>query len=148
MGDILLTTPVLRSLKTKFPDSEIHFVTKKKYKQIIQNNIYVDNIIFLEGSFFEMVSKLRKQNYDFVVDLHKNAKTLFIKLLLYKNRYGAKIFTYKKNNLQKFLLINFGFNGMPTSHIVDKYLNPLKRIGVKKDNKGLDFFISSNCVIT
>ena len=141
MGDILLTTPVLRSLKTKFPDSEIHFVTKKKYKQIIKNNIYVDNIIFLEGSFFEMVSKLRKQNYDFVVDLHKNAKTLFIKLLLYEDC-GAKIFTYKKNNLQKFLLINFGFNGMPTSHIVDKYLNPLKRIGVKKDNKGLDFFIS------
>ena len=62
MGDILLTTPVLRSLKTKFPDSEIHFVTKKKHKHIIQNNIYVDSIISLEGSFFEMAAKLKKQN--------------------------------------------------------------------------------------
>lgn len=153
IGDIILTTPVIRCLKTQVPNAEVHFATKKSYKTLVENNPYIDRYYLLDHSDNELIKELKKEKYDYVIDLHHNIRTLKIKWAL-----GAKSFSFDKLNWQKWLLVNFTFpkfskeyfkfiddkgkiNKMPSIHIVDRYLKTVEHFGVKNDGKGLDYFI-------
>lgn len=136
IGDILLTTPILRCIKKKHPTSEVSFMIKSNYQHVIKSNIYIDKIICFEKSIFEVIKILKKEKYDLIIDLHKNIRTFFLRLFLMK-----KSLTYKKYNFRKWLLINSGINIIPENHIVDRYFTSINKIGILNDNKRLDFFI-------
>jgi ADP-heptose:LPS heptosyltransferase len=53
----------------------------------------------------------------------------------------VRSFSFDKLNLQKWLLVKFKKNLMPNVHIVDRYMKTVESLGVKNDNKGLDYFI-------
>jgi ADP-heptose:LPS heptosyltransferase len=44
IGDIVLTTPVIRVAKKQFPDAEVHYVTKEVFKNILIHNPYIDKV--------------------------------------------------------------------------------------------------------
>ncbi|MEQ1585264.1 MAG: glycosyltransferase family 9 protein [Cyclobacteriaceae bacterium] len=136
IGDIVLTTPVIRGLKTQLNDSEIHFATKVQYKGILENNPYVDKLFLLEKDLSVLIGELRKEKYDFIIDLHNNLRTRIIKTAL-----GVKFYSFNKLNLEKWLLVNFKIDKLPSLHIVDRYLNTVQELGVKADALGLDYFI-------
>lgn len=136
IGDIVLTTPVIRCLKQQYPDAEVHYVTKKSYETLLENNPYIDKIFVLENGLNKMIKNLQSERYDYVIDLHNNLRTTIIKL-----RLGVKSFSFDKLNLQKWMLVKFKKNLMPNVHIVDRYMNTVESLGVKNDNKGLDYFI-------
>ena len=136
IGDIVLTTPVIRCLKQQYPDAEVHYVTKKSYETLLENNPYIDKIFVLENGLNKMIKNLQSEHYDYVIDLHNNLRTTIIKL-----RLGVKSFSFDKLNLQKWLLVKFKKNLMPNVHIVGRYVNTVESLGVKNDNKGLDYFI-------
>lgn len=138
IGDIVLTTPVIRCLKEQYPGAEVHFFTKKKFGFLLEDNPYVDKLWLLDKSLNELESALKQENFDYIIDLHNNLRTLKIKWLLKK-----KSFSFDKLNVQKFLLTNFKINRLPNIHIVDRYLATLDTLNVKNDNRGLDFFIPS-----
>jgi len=136
IGDIVLTTPVIRCLKQQYPDAEVHYVTKKSYETLLENNPHIDKVFVLENGLNKMIKDLQLERYDYVIDLHNNLRTTIIKL-----RLGVKSFSFDKLNLQKWLLVKFKKNLMPNVHIVDRYMNTVESLGVKNDNKGLDYFI-------
>ncbi len=136
IGDIVLTTPVMRCLKLQLPNAEVHFATKKSYKTIVESNPYIDKLHLLEASDNELIACLKAEKFDFIIDLHHNIRTLKIKFLL-----GVKSFSFDKLNWQKWLLVNLKVNKMPTLHIVDRYLKTIESFGVKNDTAGLDYFI-------
>src|SRR5882762_9828330 len=136
IGDIVLTTPVVRCLKTQIDDAEIHYVTKVQYQSILQNNPYIDKIFFLKESIIELMNELKKENYDVIIDLHNNLRTRLLKW-----RLGSRSFSYNKLNVEKWLMVNFKINHLPDKHIVDRYLETVSRLGVKNDALGLDYFI-------
>ena len=136
IGDIVLTTPVIRCLKQQYPDAEVHYVTKKSYETLLENNPHIDKVFVLENGLNKMIKDLQSERYDYVIDLHNNLRTTIIKL-----RLGVKSFSFDKLNLQKWLLVKFKKNLMPNVHIVDRYMNTVESLGVKNDNKGLDYFI-------
>ncbi|MDR3188485.1 MAG: glycosyltransferase family 9 protein [Prevotellaceae bacterium] len=142
IGDIVLTSPVLRMLKKRRPDAHIHFVTKKKYAPLVAHNPYVDKVHVLESSFPALIKELRAESFDYVLDLHRNLRSLVI-----KNALGEKSFTFNKLNWHKWLLVNFKINILPSVHIVDRYLETLRELRVKKDAKGLDFFIPKDVTL-
>ena len=45
IGDVVLTTPVVRCLKQQLPDVTIHFITKKAFLPVLVNNPYIDRVI-------------------------------------------------------------------------------------------------------
>lgn len=137
IGDIVLTTPVIRCLKKKFPEGEIHYATKKSFHSIVQHNPYLTKIHLLNESFMDLISELKKEKFDFVIDLHHNQRTLLLKLML-----GVKSFSFDKLNFEKWVMVNFKINRLPTKHIVDRYLETCKALGVENDGEGLDYFIS------
>ena len=136
IGDIVLTTPVVRMLKTQL-NTEVHFLTKAPYVSLFKNNPYVDSVFQINKSINEVISDLKTENYDYVIDLHSNLRTQILKLKL-----GVIAKSYNKLNWEKFLLTNFKTNILPDVHIVDRYLDTVKFLGITNDNKGLDFFLS------
>jgi ADP-heptose:LPS heptosyltransferase len=135
IGDIVLTTPVIRTLKTQL-DAEVHYATKKEYEGILLNNPYIDKVHTLEDSLNQFSKELRMENFDMVIDLHSNLRTKILKFKL-----GKKSYTFHKLNIKKWLLVNLKINNMPSMHIVDRYMEVVAPLGVKMDSLGLDYFI-------
>lgn len=136
IGDIVLTTPVIRCLKDKYPNAEIHFITKKNFSSVIASNPYVSKIISIDKEVKEVAQQLKREGYSFVVDLHKNIRSRqVISFAKAKNK------SFKKYNWEKFLLTHFKLNKMPDLHIVDRYFSTVAELEVVNDLKGLDFFI-------
>lgn len=136
IGDIVLTTPVIRAVKQQVPGAIVHFCTKPAHRSFIEPNPYIDKVHYLTGSLKELVAELKKERFDFVVDLHHNLRTTMLKAML-----GVKSASFDKLNLRKWLLVQFKISTMPRVHIVDRYLAAAAQLGVKNDGKGLDYFI-------
>ncbi len=141
IGDIVLTTPLLRCLKTQLKDVVIHYATKKSFSSLLENNVYLDKIHLLDDSDHKLIAELKQENYDLVIDLHHNLRTFRIKKAL-----GVKAYSYNKLNLKKALLVTLKINQLPKIHIVDRYMETVARLGVKNDLKGLDYFLNKEDV--
>ncbi len=136
IGDIVLTTPVLRCLKTQIPTAEVHFLTKKSFSGLMEASPYIDKIIGWGENTANTLRSLTEEDYDYIVDLHHNLRSLKIKKALKK-----RSFAFNKLNIEKWLYTNLKINRMPDRHIVDRYLDTTKVFGIKNDGKGLDYFI-------
>jgi ADP-heptose:LPS heptosyltransferase len=139
IGDIVLTTPVVRCLKQQYPDSEIHYLTKKVFQPVLKANPYIHKIHMLEGDMNQLLSDLHSEGFDFVVDLHRNLRSRIVKLRLRKPS-G----TFSKLNREKWLLVNARINMLPDIHIVHRYFKAVEKLDVTYDNNGLDYFIPND----
>lgn len=139
IGDIVLTSPVVRCLKCQFPDAEVHYLTKKRNADLLLANPYIDKIHFLDNSLNDTIQLLKKEKYDYIIDLHHNLRSMRVKMALH-----TKSFSFHKLNIRKFLLTFFKINLMPQGHIVERNLATLKHFNIENDGKGLDHFIHPN----
>src|SRR5690606_1714191 len=89
-----------------------------------------------EKEVSEVIGELKNERYDYVVDLHKNLRSLKVKMAL-----NAPNFSFNKLNFEKWLMVNFKLNRLPDKHIVDRYLETVASLGVVNDGEGLDYFI-------
>ena len=137
IGDIVLTSPVIRCIKKQVPDIEIHYLTKSNFSTILNNNPYLNKVITLDHSLNETIKKIKNENYDLIIDLHNNLRTFFIKLIC-----QIPSNSFNKLNLKKWIYTNFKINLMPDIHIVDRYLQTTVSLNVKNDHLGLDYFIN------
>ena len=120
------------------PNAEVHFLTKLEYRGLVAHNPYIDKVQVLSSSWDLMMHQLEYEDYDYIIDLHHNLRTLRIKKALKT----AKSFSFDKLNIQKWLLTAFKINRLTNIHIVDRYLATLKDFKVMNDGQGLDFFMS------
>ena len=139
IGDIVLTTPVIRCIKQQFKDVEIHYLTKKTFEPVLENNPFIDKIFIIENKIDDVIADLRKESYFHIVDLHKNFRSKGVILKLKKSSSS-----FSKINIKKWLIVNFKISMLPELHIVDRYFQAVDKLGVKNDNKGLDYFIPEN----
>ena len=139
IGDIVLTSPVIRCLKGQLPGVEIHFLTKKQYYPILQSNPYLSKIWSYDDNFEELIPLLRAENFDFIADLHKNFRSKYILFRLMKPNHS-----FPKLDLKKWLLVRFKIDRLPKIHIADRYFEALNLFGISNDGKGLDYFIPEN----
>lgn len=136
IGDIVLTTPVIRCLKQQVPDAVVHFAVKNAFRQVVENNPHIDKLHILRDSLDELTEELKQEAFDYIIDLHHNLRTLQISKAL-----KVKRFAFNKLNVEKWLYTSFKWNRMPNIHIVDRYLATVESFGVKNDGRGLDYFI-------
>jgi len=136
IGDIVLTTPVVRCVKQQLKNVELHYLTKKGFRPILEENPYIDCIHVLQDDWGKTISELRKENFDLIIDLHNNLRTLRLKKAL-----GIKSHAFPKLNMRKWLYVNFKLKVMPKVHIVDRYFEAVEDMRVKNDGIGLDYFI-------
>lgn len=140
IGDIVLTTPVMRCLKQQMPDVEIHYATRAQHTALLKANPYVDKVWEWQhpdkGQWKQLMHNLAQENFDHVLDLHNNLRTRRLTRAL-----GAVPCTrFPKLNIEKWLYVNLKWNRMPKVHIVDRYLQTTQSWGITNDQQGLDYF--------
>jgi ADP-heptose:LPS heptosyltransferase len=143
MGDVILTTPALKILRSSFPEAEIHFCTKFSYADTIRNNPYINKLIVVVddlgfGRLKEFRKTLAGEKYDLIIDLHKNPKTFYLRLYL---RNSSKWIKFRKYSIRKFLLVNFKLNTMKNlPAIAVRYAETLEKIGIKIEKADMSQF--------
>lgn len=136
IGDIVLTSPIIRCLKKQLPNAQIHYLTKENYKNILSSNPYITKIHTLKHSIADTAKELKSENFDFVVDLHHNLRSLLVKTKL-----NIPSQTFNKLNVRKWIYVKTKRKSiMPSIHIVDRYFEAVSKLGVTNDMAGLDFF--------
>lgn len=140
MGDIIYTTPVVRCLKQQLPGAEVHFLTKPAFKYIYDNNPYVDKVHLLKTTLSETIAAIKAEKFDHIIDLHNNLRTTIIKL-----RTGIPASTYKKQTVRKWLSLKLRLkNLVKPIHLVERYMQTVRFLGVKNDGKPIDYFIKAD----
>lgn len=146
IGDIVLTSPVIRTLRQNFPEAQIHFFTKKAYSDLVIHNPYISQVHFLEKDNLALkIKELQNLHFDYIFDLHHNLRSFRIKLALRK-----PAFTFQKQNWERYLFTKWKLKDTKIRHVVDRYLHTCKEFEQKTgnhfqyDEKGLDFFIPPN----
>lgn len=140
IGDIVLTTPIIRCANKQLPNSEIHVVIKENFKETLINNPYIHKLFTFKKDISELYKQLKDEGYTAVIDLHKNKKSLRLRYQL-----GVKTYSLNKINIPKFLAVNFKWlNVLPNQHIVERYFEAIAPLGVKNDYFGLDYFVAEN----
>jgi len=137
IGDIVLTTPVIRMVKEQLDgEVEVHYLTKKSFEPLLKANPYIHTLHTIEDKVSEVLSTLQELQFDYIIDLHKNIRTMQVKKGL-----QTLALSFDKINWPKWLIVNLKIDRLPDVHIVDRYLDATKAFGVENDGRGLDYFI-------
>jgi heptosyltransferase-2 len=126
-------------LKKQVPNAEVHFLTKKNFEAVVRNNPNIDKVWTTDGSLKDVLSDLKKEQFDEIIDLHVNLRTWRI-----KSKLKVKSTSFNKLNFEKWLLVNLKINRLPAIHIVNRYLKAVEHLGVINDGEGLDFFVDGS----
>src|SRR5665647_1727708 len=111
IGDIVLTSLVVRCLKNQVKNAEIHFVTKQQFAFILKSNPNIEKVHVLDDNFGDLIHELVSEKFDYIIDLHNNFRSARLKRNL-----KVKAFSVNKLNWQKMLLIRFKINRLPQIH--------------------------------
>lgn len=145
VGDIVLSSLLVRAFRSRFPDAQIDFVVKQEYADLVRSNPNISRVReFPERGTFSDLNQLHNDvkhaDYDLIVDIHDSLRSRFLCL-------GAKqVVRINKRKFARFLLVRFKLNvydkfgGAPS--VAVRYLEPVQRFGVKDDGKGLELFTS------
>jgi ADP-heptose:LPS heptosyltransferase len=137
IGDIVLTTPVIRACKKQLAATEIHFVCKNAFRSLLEHNPYIHKIHSFEKDIKEIYETLNREKFDVIIDLHNNLRSFRLKRYL-----GVKSYSFNKLNVLKLTaVVTKKISILPEKHIVNRYLETVLPLGVKDDGQGLDFFI-------
>ena len=131
MGDVLLSTPVLRSLSETL-EAKVDFLTYRKYFQIVRDNPYIHKIF---SNTEDSLAKLQCVQYDYVIDLQNSMKSQFL-----RRRVKSKNLCLSKDIVNKWLLYFFNINRYTGYHVVDKYYEAIKPLEVFNTFHGLDYY--------
>lgn len=142
IGDVILTTPVLKAFKKRYPEAKIDFLVLEQFKDAISGLSYIDNLILFNKkendglkNILKFADKLRENNYDYVFDLHAKFRSKII-----SKRLGVKTYTYKKRAWWKTLLVKLRvIKYQVDDTIVKNYFGAFKDFNLEYKGEDLDF---------
>ena len=141
LGDILLASPLVRSIKKKYPEIKIDFILKEEYKEVLTFNPYIFRVLEYSTNRYEkklFLSRLDRNKYDMVVDLQNNFRSAEIKKII-----NAPSVKFNKSTIDKFLLVKFKINMLKKApQIAVRYAETLDQFQL--DGEGLDLFLPSD----
>ena len=148
IGDIILTSPILRTLRNHFPESQIHFIVKKSFAVLIKNNPALSKIYEVDPEtgwqgLRKIAHQVRQEKYDLLIDLHKNYRSIYLRRMS-----GAKkILKTRKYSWKRLMLIYFRknlFTGVQA--ISQRYLSALLPLGIQETNYRSELFLGTDSI--
>jgi len=141
LGDILLTTPFIRSIKAQFPQLRIEFVLREEYADVLKFNPYLSKQYLFkreDEENKEMCLQIKNEGYDLIIDLQNNFRSHKI-----ISAAKASFTKFNKKTFDKFLLVNFKINRLKDSgQIPLRYSQTIPNF--RLDEKGLYLFLGND----
>lgn len=134
IGDLVMTTPVIRCLKKGIEGAELHLLTNPSYTGVLAHNPYLAAIHALKGE--AVLEQLKQQAFDVVIDLQGNEQSRAVASFLH-----TKTYTVRQHSFRKFLFTNLKWNVMPGDHQVERFLQTIAPLSISNDGGGLDYFV-------
>jgi lipopolysaccharide heptosyltransferase II len=143
IGDLVLASPLLRVLRTKFPGSEIDMLTRADYADLVRSNPNL-NVTFaydrdtgLRG-LLVLAWRLRGEGYDLVVDIHNSLRSRIVRWIVR----APHTVVLCKRIVARTLLVRFKKNiYRDAPSVADRYIDPLRPFGIENDGRGLELHI-------
>ncbi len=128
LGDVILTLPVIRALRNKFPRISIEYLTKSAYAPIIENQPGISRIITFEdnSSFSRAIRMVRAEKYELFIDLQANFRSMLLRAALFP----VKTLQYKKRRFAREMVVRRSGLKLKIDHTVSAYFHPLTRLGI------------------
>ncbi|MDP2866332.1 MAG: hypothetical protein Q8O90_08820 [Elusimicrobiota bacterium] len=131
LGDIILTAPVFRNLKAKWPGARLDILVKPQFREAVSRNAFISRVLPFTG----LASALREINgaaYDAIIDLHDTPRS---RLLCWLVR--VPVLRYRKASLARRLFVGLRIPSPALEkHTLDRYLEPLAALGVPLLHRG------------
>ena len=147
IGDIVLTTPVLRALRKRWPDAKITYLTKEPFAPLIANNPNIDRVVTIpsKAGAFQLKSvckELARGNWDLLLDLHRNMRSRIVKSTIKARQY----ITYNKHPLKRFalLVLRLDLYRGEILPVPERYARDLAPLGIRLDQDPCELFISDD----
>ncbi len=143
LGDIVMSTPMIRCLRNQFPRAQIDMVVREDFLDLIKNNPRLNQKKGLargEGlqGLLELRRWIQSQNYDVIYDAHRSLRTFFLMPFLK----APQKFYFKKHYLKRSLALTFKLPLLKHfGRFLERYITPLHPLGVSYDGKGPELFI-------
>lgn len=145
VGDIILTTPLVRSLRRAFPECRIDFLVKSAYADLLQGNPNVSRVMTFDGNkgiagLCRLRKEIRAEGYDLILDLHDSLRSRYI----CAGQRGVR--RYRKRKIARAVLVSWQrdvyhlFGGSPP--VIERYLETVRDLGVRDDGQGPELFPS------
>lgn len=140
-GDIVQSLSILSVLKNRWPEAEIHWVTRSEFKPLIEDHPALDKVWILNRKLgirglFQIAEQLNKSSFTKIYDAHNNLRSLFICTYLIiahviKGHKPPEVLRRSIRRIKRFLLFNFRYNlfELPFSGQRD-LLEPLVQWGI------------------
>lgn len=132
-----MTTPIIRCVKLQL-EMELHYLVDNRYKSLLEHNPHIYKIHGFDQEWTELKEELKAEDFNLVIDLHKITKTIRLGSFLKK-----PVIHFHKGTLEKWLMLKFRINKLPSGHLVDRFFDGVGRIKVNDDGKGMELFIDS-----
>ena len=132
LGDIILTAPVFRNLKARWPGARVDLLVKPQFRAAAAGSAFIDNVIPFTG-LLGAANAVNAAGYDLVLDLHATLRSRLLCLLA-----DAPLkLRYHKASLDRRLFVDFRIPSPSLEkHTLDRYLEPLERLGVPVVHRG------------
>jgi len=133
LGDVVLTLPVVRSLREAFPAVEVVYLTKAAYRPLLEGQPGIGRVVTLEeaGSGLKALRRHCRGlgRFDLALDLHRTLRSRSCLGALH----AEHRFSYRKDALLRRLWAAGWMRGRMEGvqpHVTERYLEPLRRLGI------------------
>lgn len=144
IGDIVLTTPLIRAIKKRYRNAVLDYLTLADYSILLRDNPAVDNLYIIKRgksllNIMKFALSLNKNRYDYIFDLHHSTRSLIFRFLVRAKKKSV----LNKNYLKRFLLISFKLNfyKKPLT-VVNRYFDTAKDLNIR-ERPGAELWISA-----
>ena len=145
IGDVILTTPLIRCLRAKYPESRIDFLIKKEFEVVLSQNPHLSNILTFnkntgKGELSRLHKLIKQTHYSHIFDIQRNIRSVSLTV-----GSGAIVSGFSKKLLERDLLIRFGINiYKEIKPVYLRYFEAASNLGVEYDCKGTEVFPSAD----
>lgn len=86
LGDVLLSTPVIKAVRDAYPESHIAFMVRPYAREVVEGNPYLDEVIVYDKAkgllgIASVISTLIRRKFDLAIILHPTARTHLVTYL-------------------------------------------------------------------
>lgn len=147
IGDVILTSPLVRQLRENFPDVQIDFLIRSEYADLVKYNPHLSHVLQYDvqtgwNGLRELKEFVKEQGYDIILDLHRNFRSFYLR------RFSPKPLLLKinKHRIIRFLWVRFNINLAKqffnkNNSVAQRYLRAGDELQTFKNDLKLDLYL-------